>query len=171
MGKAEKFVDSFQAHLSSGEDILKSGDTPLLVMGTYEVKLLGQDSVRSGSLIATNQRLAFFAKKLTGYEIETFPYKAISSIEQSKGMMGGQVKIVASGNTAVVKWISDVNLLSKLIETVREQISTGGASPQGQGQDGSNVMEQIRQLSELHKSGILTDEEYSMKKQALLDKI
>lgn len=171
MGKVEKFIESFQAHLYSGGNILKSGDTPIVVMGTYEVKRLGQDSVRSGSLIATSQRLAFFAKKMTGYEIETFPYKAISSIEQSKGMMGGQVKIVASGNTSVVKWISDVSLLSKLIETVMEHISASGTSPQSAGQNGSNVMEQIRLLSELHQSGILTDDEYSVKKQALLDKI
>jgi hypothetical protein len=176
MGKTDKFIDNFRVHLSSGEEIIsvviyESETVPLLVLGTYETKRLGQDSLRSGSLIATNQRLVFFAKKMTGYEIETFPYKAISSIEQSKGLMGGQVKIIASGNTSVVKWINDVYLLGKLIETVREQISLSGTSSQGNSYDSSKVIEQIKQLSELHRSGILSDEEFSSKKQSLLDKI
>jgi hypothetical protein len=171
MAKLDKFIKKFEAHLSSGEEILTVDDVPLLVLGTYETKILGQDSVRSGSLIATNQRLAFFAKKMTGYEIETFPYKTISSIEQSKDLMGGKVKIIASGNTSGVKWIADVYLLGKLVETVREQISHGGTLSQGVAIDSSNVIKQIKQLSELHQAGILSDEEFSAKKQALLDKI
>ena len=171
MAKTDKLIEGFQAHLSANEEILSADEMPLVLIGTYETTRLGQDSVRKGSLIATNQRLAFFAKKITGFEIETFPYKAISSIEQSKGLMGGQVKIIASGNTSVIKWISDVNLLSKLIERVREQISNSGTTPQVAGQDNTNVIEQIKQLSELHKSGILSDDEFSAKKQSLLDKI
>ena len=171
MSKTDKLIDNFQVHLSAGEEILSVDDVPLLVLGTYETKRMGQDSVRSGSLIATNQRLAFFAKKMTGYEIETFPYRAISSIEQSKGLMGGQVKIIASGNTSVVKWINDVHLLGKLIETVRQQISHSGAPVRSSSNDSSAIIEQIKQLSELHQSGILSDDEFANKKASLLDKI
>ena len=51
------------------------------VLGAYETKIMGRDSVRNGIFVATNKRLVFFAKKLTGFDLEIFPYKNISSIE------------------------------------------------------------------------------------------
>ena len=55
---------------------------------TYETKIVGNETVRSGVLLATDRRILFYAKKLGGYELESFPYKSVSSIEQSKSLMG-----------------------------------------------------------------------------------
>ena len=51
-------------------------------------------------MIATNKRLIFFAKKLTGFDLEVFPYKNISSFEMGKNLMGHHVSFFASGNKA-----------------------------------------------------------------------
>jgi len=171
MAKAEKLVSSFKEHLGTNEEILIIDAIPMVVIGQYEITRLGQDALRTGSLIATNQRLAFFAKKLSGYEIESFPYKSISSIEQSKGMMGGQVKIVASGNTASVKWIADIKMLSTLVEAVRTNINNLSSDTQSPSETSPNIIDQIKQLAQLHEAGILTDEEFNLKKKSLLDKI
>ena len=74
-------------------------------MSKYETKIMGSDSVRKGILAATDRRMVFFAKKVGGYDLESFPYGNISSLEQGKNMMGGLLKFFASGNTVSMKWI------------------------------------------------------------------
>ena len=54
------------------------------VQGTYETKMMGSDTVRTGILLATPNRLVFYAKKLGGYDLESFGYDKVSSFEQSK---------------------------------------------------------------------------------------
>ena len=113
-GKAEKLLVRASQHLDDDE-------TPLLsVLGTYETKRLGTDSVRSGILIATNKRVVFYAKKATGYDINFFRYKAISSIDTGKNMMGAYITLVVSGNEAHLKWISGD--AAGFVETVEDQM-------------------------------------------------
>ena len=101
MGKLDKLVGQAREHLEQGEQVISA------VLGTYEAKVLGQDSVRTGLLIATDRRLLFYAKKMGGYELESFPYSNISSFDQGKNMMGPNVTFFSSGNKVQVKWIKD----------------------------------------------------------------
>jgi hypothetical protein len=80
-------------------------------------------------------------------------------------------EIVASGNTASVKWIVDIKMLSTLVEAVRENINNLSSNIQSPGETSPNIIDQIKQLSQLHEVGILTDEEFNLKKKSLLDKI
>lgn len=92
------------------------------VRGTYETKRLGGDSVRKGILIATNKRVVFYAKKATGHDINFFRYKAISSIDTGKNMMGAYITLVVSGNEAHLKWISGD--AAAFVETVQDQMES-----------------------------------------------
>jgi hypothetical protein len=78
MAKLEKLVEQVQTHLDEGEKVL------VAVRGSYEIERMGQDSVRKGIFAATDHRLVFYAKKMTGYDFEVFPYENISSIEMGK---------------------------------------------------------------------------------------
>jgi len=95
-------------HLDADEEILAS------VMGAYETEIMGNDSVRNGVFLATNRRLVFFAKKLTGFDFESFPYDKISSLEAGKNLMGKKVTFFASGNKAAMKWINDGDVDAEL---------------------------------------------------------
>lgn len=81
MGKLEKLLAKAQSHLDHDEEICTS------VLGAYETKMSGHDTVRKGSLIAADHRVVFYAKKLGGYELESFPYDNISSIEMGKQLI------------------------------------------------------------------------------------
>jgi hypothetical protein len=63
---------------------------------------MGSSTVRSGIFLATDRRLIFYAKKMGGYDFESFPYANVSSFEQSKGMMGHSMRFFASGNTRMI---------------------------------------------------------------------
>ena len=62
MAKIDKLLKQAKEHLDEGEQPLQT------VLGAYETKIMGGDSVRNGIFIATDQRLLFYAKKLTGYD-------------------------------------------------------------------------------------------------------
>ena len=98
MARLDKLLAGAIEYLEPGEPVVEAID------GSYETEILGSDTVRSGVLIATDRRLVFYAKKVTGYDLESFPYSSISSFEQGKNMMGGNVKFIATGNTVAMKW-------------------------------------------------------------------
>ena len=164
MAKLEKLVAHAQEHLEDGEEVIAAVD------GTYETERFGTDSIRSGVLIATDRRVVFYAKKMTGYELESFPYENISSFEQGKNMMGGTIKFFASGNTASMKWIK-ADGLAALTDTVKARMgksAAASATPSGVQDD---IPAQIGKLAELHDAGILTDAEFEAKKRDLLDRM
>ena len=65
----------------------------------------GLYSDRNGVLAATNRRLLFFDKRLTGEQIEDFPYKGIGSIQHETGLFGGTISITAAGRKTKIKHV------------------------------------------------------------------
>ncbi len=78
MASIKSLVEEAKKHFDSGETLISA------VPGTYETKILGKDSIRTGAFIATNQKVLFYGKKLGGYDTEVFPYSNISSIDTTK---------------------------------------------------------------------------------------
>lgn len=66
MAKASKNLQHLEAHLEAGEKVQAH------VEGAYETKIMGSESVRKGILAATDRRMLFFAKKVGGYDLESF---------------------------------------------------------------------------------------------------
>lgn len=116
MANLEKNLAEVQGHLEPGEKVMAS------VLGTYETKRMGVDMVKNGVLVATDKRLLFYSKKLTGYDMETFPYSNISSFESGKNFMGHTITLFASGNSAQVKWIKDVDSFNAVVNYVKPRI-------------------------------------------------
>lgn len=170
MAKQDKLVDQAKTHLDDGEPVLG------LVHGTYETKIMGSDSVRKGLFLATERRLVFYAKKLGGYEFESFPYDKISSFEQGKNMMGHNFSFFTSGNKVTLKWISKDDDFDSFIAVTKQHLggSTAAALPGAATQEGTSsddIMKKIRQLGDLHDAGVLTDDEFSRKKAELLARL
>lgn len=146
--------------------------------GAYEVKLMGSDSVRTGVLIATDRRVLFYAKKLGGFDLESFPFGNISSFEHGKSLMGHHVTFYASGNRVAVKWLQPATDFATFIDVVKSAMntkhhaaSTGADVPGAATGGSSDVMAQLRQLGELRDAGFVTAEEFEAKKTELLRRI
>ena len=163
MAKIDKLLKKAEAHFETGEKTISA------VLGAYETKVLGSDSFRNGIMIATNKRLIFFAKKLTGFDLEVFPYKNISSFEMGKNLMGHHVSFFASGNKAKVKWIHGDNF-QEFVEAVKENMATQG-TPSTPQQASSDPMKQLEKLGKLRDSGVVTKEEFESKKAEILSRI
>lgn len=162
MAKLEKILSSAQTHLENGEEVICS------VMGAYETKIMGKDTVKNGVFMATNKHLVFYGPKMFGgYDMEVFPYENISSIEMGKGMMGHKISFFASGNKASMKWINQGDI-QKFIETVKSKLGKKDVAPGGGNID---ITDQIKKMADLKEAGILTEEEFQAKKTELLAKM
>lgn len=157
-------LKAVEAHLDQGETIIAS------CYGAYETKVMGQDGVRNGVFLATEKRVVFFAKKLMGYDMESFPLSKVSAIEMSKGLMGKSINMKMSGNDAKIKWVNKGDP-EKVVAYVREHMgetSAPQAAPQAAADD---IPAQIQKLASLKDAGILTEEEFATKKAELLAKM
>ena len=101
--RTEKLLRLAKEHLDRNEKVLAS------VRGNYEAKAYGTEKwLRSGLLIATDRRLLFYAKKLLGYELESFDYRHVTSfVVSGNAIMGSKLTFVAAGNDVGVKHILD----------------------------------------------------------------
>lgn len=171
MAKIDKLQQLAVEHLDSNESALA------VVLGTYEARLLGNDTLRSGILIATEKRLVFYAKKLGGYDLESFGYRNISSFEQSKSPMGHKVSFFASGNKVSMKWIVDAAAMASFTETVKSHLSSAHEPSQQTSiavqpdQNKDEIFEQLQKLGALRDSGIVTEDEFNAKKAEMLARL
>jgi len=162
MAGLESNVSAAQKHLDPGESVVAA------VLGAYEGKFMGQDSLRNGVFLATDRRLVFFAK-FFGYEMEVFPYANISSIEMGKTLMGHHFSFFASGNKASMKWISKGDV-DKFVAHVKDVIQKKSATPHAAPPQ-PDIPDQIRKLAELRDASVLTEAEFQGKKAELLAKM
>lgn len=100
---ASKHLLELAKNLKEGEEVIVS------IYGGYETTRMGTKTVRNGVFALTEDRLIFCAKKMFGYDLESFQYKKVSSIERSKSMMGHSITVHASNNEALIKWINDTD--------------------------------------------------------------
>ncbi|MBH9965598.1 PH domain-containing protein [[Bacillus] enclensis] len=162
MAKLDKLVKAAQEHLESGEKITHS------VLGAYESKIMGKDTVRNGAMLATNQRILFYGKRTFGYDLEVFPYENVSSIEMGKSMMGHHIAFFSSGNKVKMKWINHGDIPG-FIAHVKENIGKSPAKAQAVAtQESSSAADEIKRFADLRDSGVITEEEFDAKKKQLL---
>ena len=142
---------------------------------TIEALIGGVYNKGRGVLVASNKRLLFVDKGLVwGLKVEDFPYDKISSIQYSKGLLMGEITIFTSGNKATIEG-TDKQYCAQFCEQVRARITkisssafqerpTSFEKPQEQ----DDLIDKLKRLGELKVQGILTDEEFSLAKQKLL---
>jgi hypothetical protein len=160
MAKPAKNLAAVQEHLEPGEQILQT------VPGAYETKLMDKEWTRNGLLLATDRRLIFYAKKLGGYDMESFPYRSISSVEAGKSLTGHKVTFFASGNRVSLKYIHlEASALTEFLGLIRGQATQGVSSSAASAPD---VADQIRRLGALRDEGLLSEEEFQRKKEQIL---
>lgn len=130
-----------------------------------------------GILVATNKRLVFVDKGMIyGLTVETFPYKNISSIQYSTGLLYGKLTIFSSGNKSEIDNVGkkEVRLFS---EFVRNKLSLLDEPSEIINKKGESVksnslpdrITQLERLAELKDKGIISEEEFTTEKQKILN--
>lgn len=141
-----------------------------------EVMGKGDKTQHNGAFILTNQRACFYRKGFLGEVFETMPLSKITSVE-TKSFMGHRIlNIHTSHDELKFKTFEDKALFKKVhdrIEALRdgEPTSVAASAPTPQPASSDGPIEQLKKLGELRDAGILTDAEFSAKKEELLARL
>ncbi len=130
----------------------------------------------TGIVVLTDRRLFFLKDGVFSKTSEDFPLSKISSVQWSSGVLLGKIIVFASGNKAEISNVQKADGKA-ITDAVRSRLAdTSDSIPERQavaavGERKSDVYEQLSKLGELHKAGILTEEEFQAKKTELLGRL
>ncbi|MGW1563346.1 DUF4429 domain-containing protein [Streptomyces sp. NPDC002144] len=156
---SKREIKKLPEHLGDGESV------KFLAAGKYDDAM--------GLVALTDRRVLFLRHGFTGSQLVDFPLHVITSVQSTSSLGLGKLRIFASGNTTDITQIAMMDL-QPLAEAIRAAIAVSSASTErteAAPQPRPGVLGQLEQLAELHRVGVLTDEEFAAKKQVLLDRL
>ena len=106
MANKLKLIEQVKTHLSIEEQAIIS------------IKGITEDN-KEVLFTVTNKNLVLYKKRLTGYDIEMFPYDKISSFNSGKSFMGNHLSFLAPGKKISLKWIKDTDFQNLVTETLK----------------------------------------------------
>lgn len=147
-----------------------------LPMRLYEGELVlalaaGQYGNGQGVLVLTDERILFVQQSLGSAKIEDFPLDRVSSVQESTGMVMGEIKIFASGNDARIKSVAKQDA-SAFADAARKHLrkrQTAAAAPAPTAVPPAvDPLDQLKKLAELRDAGIISADEFEAKKTGLM---
>jgi len=159
--KQQKEIDKAKRVLAENETILD------VTTGMGAVRRMGKETKRNGALLVTDRRVIFFTKKIGGYEMSDHVYSMLTSVDYKKGLVSGNINISASGDRYHISMIPK-NDVERIAQCIRSQMGSLKIHSESKS---TNITQQLKDLAELHKQGILTDKEFTAKKTELLEKM
>ena len=164
MAKIDKWLEHAKEHFAPGEDALAS------VLGVYQYEFMERNILCDEIVIATNQRLLFYTKKLFGFDLKSIPYDNISSLEMGKVFRSYCItfNFFEPSNSTKTTWIKagDIPAFMEVVKAQKEASKTSAATPALPTAD--DPVSQLERLGKLHTSGVLTDTEFESKKAEIL---
>lgn len=172
--------------LQKVDDLLDDDETVHYMWrgGTIDVEgssagdsIFGNDRDRKSSLkgiftAVTNKRVVIAIPQFLGDDERHVPYHSITSVDLDTGLINKRVSLQTKGQTYHIQAQGpSKDELRDAMRFIREKIEETNRPQPVQTEDESDPTEQLRNLKELHDEGVLTDEEFESKKQALLDEI
>lgn len=132
----------------------------------------GSIGAKTGLIVVTDRRVLFFAASMASTHQEEFPYRSVSSIEATTGMMSGKMRIFASGNKAEIKDVYPKGAVDEIADFVRARIGGHhGASAGVHPSPRPDAAERLRKLQRLRDDGLVTDAEFEAKRAELLSEL
>ena len=121
-------------------------------------------------MLVTDRRVVLWARGLVSGSTDGFRYEDISSVEEARGLLLGEIVLNIRGTKERLRSMvrADVPIAAKLIRNQRTRTREPRAVPL---KAQESIPDQIRKLADLRDSGILTEEEFTAKKTELLSKM
>lgn len=134
----------------------------------------GQYGKGIGLVVLTDQRLFFVKDGMMSKQTEDFPMSKVTSIQWSSGLMQGKMIVFASGNKTEIKGVQKDDG-KEIVDLIRARLSgqpyTTPLNSTPAPAAVADPMEQLRKLGDLRTSGVLNEEEFSVKKAQILSRM
>ena len=133
------------------------------------------DALMTGRLILTDQRVCFYRKGIIGEKFESINLSNITSIESSAILGHRSVKLYSTHNDLTFNSFTSKAVFDPVVAQIEQAMNvekTSNHVPNANVNASSLApAAHLEKLAALHKSGILTDEEFSAKKAEILARI
>ena len=161
------------SRLSKGEELvtelLGEGETiKATILATQCDPPSSKTGKVAGCLAITNNRVMFAGRAITQKVSRVIPWSQVTSLQLSKGMMLSHIQITLAGSyeNFLVKYNDAQEFLGVAqaeLERSRQVASDARSAPTG-----ATSADELVKLAELHRQGILTDDEFTQAKAKLL---
>lgn len=142
------------------------GETsPWKATGDEDVSLRGYERA-----VFTNNRVVIKIPKWIGAKERTIPYDGISSIDSESGLIYSKITIRTHSDVykfSILKPGKDE--IREIVSFVQNEIAGPSSGPNTSSE--IDPVEQIEKLNELYEKDVISEEEFSEKKQELMDRI
>lgn len=167
--KENKHVIKFKSsHLKSGENIVAWSDGYIgNVMGS------GKNAQHNGVLLVTDLRVTFYRKGIIGEIIQNIPLKSITSIERKSTLGHRVIRLHTSHDDLEFKTFSKEGELQLIdaIESGRGLTVQRSVDTIKSEENNEDEFSKLKKLAQLKESGIISEEEYQVKRADLLSRI
>jgi hypothetical protein len=173
VARVEKLMDIARAELAPDEQVLAWSKC----VCSANKGLSGETIATPGVVLATNRRIMTVGKvPMVRPTIVSLPLASITSVRSGSGTLD----LHAGGDRLAVKHIVDPAAAASIARLIQQHAAPDAATVPAEAIDPAsrtpqqtepNIIEQIRQLGELHDAGVLTDEEFATKKAELLARL
>jgi hypothetical protein len=150
-------------------EMIESDEKPLGVLNGQAVNSVGKNTI--GVAAVTDKRLLYYGRLQFQEAIEQFPLDKVDSVQESAGMAMAGFSASVPGSTFTLKKANKIGAKS-FVEILRKAIADyqpATSSDKSQPTDGP--LDKLKKLAELHAVGVLSDEEFALKKAELLEQI
>jgi len=166
--------DDIPALISKIDDSIKPDET---VHYAYAINAAerGDDHMggytTGGCLLATDRRLTAYIKETIGSSNLSIDYDKIDTVEIEHGMMITKLSVQSTSKTYSFPGFNSIDKseIHDFADFIRDQASE--SKTEETSASTIDPTEQLKNITELHDQGVLTDEEFEEKKQSLLDKL
>lgn len=161
--KRQQLIEDAKPALLPGERILDATG------GMVQVYRQGGNQSRRGTLVVTDQRVFLYTKRVGGFDVQDFAYGLLSACNYSTGAGFSTIELVTAGERIRVTQVLKEEA-KRIGPLVRHQmaVARGTAAPT---QTQADPTEHLRKLTELRDAGLLTEEEFRVKRAAVIDKL
>lgn len=163
-------IEKAEARLSASEKVLFISPTNIEITATNTRK----KEMLPGVIILTDQRVVFNYQIMSSSSTEIVALDEIRSINSNtNGMTGGHIELHTMTKSYDILVSYKRSMVQKIVQVFEDAKKdfTASASEGAMPSQGNSILEQIEKLSDLNKKGIITDEEFRVKKEELLARI
>lgn len=147
--------------LTEGEEMVAA------VGGMAEVNRGGSKTRRRGTLFVTDRRVGVLSKKIGGHDLTDFAFELLTSVEHKKGLMYGEITLLASGSSIRFHQI-DKDQVEPMAKLLRDAVVSAHGARHAPAPAPTTAADEIAKLGALKAQGLLTDEEFAAEKARLL---
>jgi hypothetical protein len=139
--------------------------------------IFGNDRDRKSSIKGiftgvTSKRIVIAIPQVLGDDERHIPYHSVTSVDLDTGLVNRRISIQTKGQTYHIQAQGpEKDELRAGMKFIREKVEETNQPQQVQSVNEPDPTEQLKNIKELHKDGVLSDEEFEQKKQSLLDKL